>query len=81
LNGSDESLIDLLSLTAQQARSIQEGAIKSNQSTPWGEDEEEKEPYRDQSSFTSDAVKTKESYSKMNPATQSEVTTNRSVKE
>jgi hypothetical protein len=42
LNGSDESLIDLLSLTAQQARSIQEGTIKSNQSTPWGEDEEEK---------------------------------------
>ncbi len=46
-NASDDNLIDLLSVTAQQARSLHEGPIKHNNSTPWGEEEEEKQPYRD----------------------------------
>jgi hypothetical protein len=55
-NASDESLIDLLSVTAQQARSLHEGPIKMSLTTPWGEEEEEKQPYRVQLPYTNEVV-------------------------
>jgi len=65
-NVSDDSLIDLLSVTAQQARSLHEGSIKMSHTTPWGE-EEEKQPYRDQLPFKNEVVNQRESSSKLNP--------------